>query len=623
MIFSGLAASTLLAIGAAMAAATVLLYILKLRRRPVSVPFSPLWKRVLKDKEATHLFSQLKRLLSLLLQLALVALLVLALGDPRLTERWVEGRNVIVLVDTSASMKGSDVEPSRIEVARSKLHELIDGLGATDRMLIAEMGMAPRPLSTLTSDLPALKEAASKLSATDTTADLERGLSFALDSLSGLSKPRIVLLSDGALGETTGLAERLDLSGVEWSYVPIGQGGNNVAITAFSVRRYPLDKSRYEVLLEVLNTSDTPADVELTLLGDGDTVDVTRLQLGPRERLPRFYQDLAGASRTLEAVIRLNGGDDVLEADDHAYALMPDRRRVRVQLVSQGNTYLQAALLLDEFIEVTQSSPDAIPTDASFDVTILDGVVVPLPPQHGARLYLDPKEGGPVGLGKKLSDFGFDSWDKNSPVLRWMAMENIQVTEGNALVPEKGDKVVAASELGPLLVSGARDGARFLALGFDPRNSDWVLRVAWPLFLLNAINAFVEEDTSYISSYRTGETWRVPAPSDLSSALLSFAGGTPERVPVKEGRAIVAGDRAGFYELQGDDGETLARFAANLGDAEESRMEVVRELNVGASNTSLERFSVGGRKEIWVLLLIAALALSLLEWFTYHRRVTV
>jgi hypothetical protein len=37
---------------------------------------------VLRDKQATELFSKLRRMLSLLLQLALLALMVLALGDP-------------------------------------------------------------------------------------------------------------------------------------------------------------------------------------------------------------------------------------------------------------------------------------------------------------------------------------------------------------------------------------------------------------------------------------------------------------------------------------------------------------------------------------------------------------
>src|SRR5947208_2732977 len=86
-------------------AVVVGLYILKLRRRPVPVPFSPLWTRVLRDKEATSLFSRLKRLWSLLLQLILLALLVWALGDPRTAVEQVKGRNLVVLVDTSASMQ--------------------------------------------------------------------------------------------------------------------------------------------------------------------------------------------------------------------------------------------------------------------------------------------------------------------------------------------------------------------------------------------------------------------------------------------------------------------------------------------------------------------------------------
>ena len=83
MIFAGLPLAELVAIFAAVGVGVAVLYVLKLRRRVVAVPFSPLWERILRDKEATTLFSKLKRLLSLLLQLALLALLVLALGDPR------------------------------------------------------------------------------------------------------------------------------------------------------------------------------------------------------------------------------------------------------------------------------------------------------------------------------------------------------------------------------------------------------------------------------------------------------------------------------------------------------------------------------------------------------------
>ena len=49
MTLTGLPLSTLLAIAGAAGAVTVLLYILKLRRRPIAVPFSPLWQRLVGD----------------------------------------------------------------------------------------------------------------------------------------------------------------------------------------------------------------------------------------------------------------------------------------------------------------------------------------------------------------------------------------------------------------------------------------------------------------------------------------------------------------------------------------------------------------------------------------------
>ena len=65
-------------------AIVVVLYILKLRRRRVAVPFARLWNHVLREKETTALFSRLKRFISLLVQLLLLAALAVALGDPRL-----------------------------------------------------------------------------------------------------------------------------------------------------------------------------------------------------------------------------------------------------------------------------------------------------------------------------------------------------------------------------------------------------------------------------------------------------------------------------------------------------------------------------------------------------------
>jgi hypothetical protein len=626
---AGLPLGTLLGIFGAAGALVVVFYILKLRRRAVPVPFSRIWDSVLRDKQATELFSKLRRLLSLLLQLALLALLVLALGDPKPKEDLREGRHLVLLLDASASMKAVDVKPNRLAQAKAEAEKLVRGLGASDRAIVVQMGSVPSPRSSMSGDRSELLQAIGQVTASDTRADLEAGLSFGRDSLRGLPHGELVVIGDGAYGDTAALAqtsERLNLEGAEPRFVPVGKSGKNLSISEFSVRRYPLDKSRYEVMLEIANYNDTPADVELELSGDGVVVDVTRLKLGPKETLPRYYQDLAGASRTLTARIKAAPGSDDLPADDVAYALLPERRRARILVVTAGNTYLEASLLLDEYLDVSQITPGAPLPDGKFDVAIFDGVAPPLDPRVGAALYLNPPaEGSPVPLGAAIEDFGFDTWERKSPVLRFMSMGDIQVSKGHAFKPASGDKVLGSSDHGPILVSGARAGHRFIALGFDPRDSDFVLRIGWPLFVLNTINAFIEEDTGYVSSFRTGDVWHIAVPGSLSTVSLLEPGGAKHAVPVSDGRAVFRGELAGFYKLSGGaDDAPLGEFAANLSDVEESRIAPQKELVLaGKKASAVSASTVSLNRDLWIYLLLAVIGVSLVEWITYHRRVTV
>jgi Ca-activated chloride channel family protein len=642
MILAGLSFTTLLGIFGAAAVFATALYILKLRRRTVPVPFSKLWEKILRDKEATSLFSRLKRLLSLLVQLALLALLAFALGDPRAAATLIKGRNLVVLVDASASMQATDVAPTRLGAAKDEVKKVIRGLGGSDRMLVAQMDAAVTPLGPMSGDTSELERALDSIKATDARADFPRALRFATDSVRGLENAEIVIVSDGRLGEAVDSAGKVKVpEGVKLTYLPIGAAGvgsRNVGITAFSVRRYPLDKSRYEVMLEVTNTGPEQEDIELSLLGDNNLVDLTKLRLKPGERLPRFYPNLSGASRTLEAKIApLPGSQDSLPADDHAYALLPERRRAKVLVVSPGNTYLEAALLLDEYLDVQVVSPKdyvekIAPSGAKQDVLIFDGAT-PAQAPRGNAIYLDPRgPGSPVKVEAELKQPGFDKIERKHPIVRWTALDDVNVS--------RGDKVVGASDQGPILVAGQRGGFKFVAVGFDPRDSDLPLRVAWPLLLLNSINWFTDEDSQYISSFRTGDVWRVPVVSNSGQARLKVPGGGDVLVPVHEGRAVYLGEKAGFYELSGTDGNdpmasavagpgagpvvTTASFAANLLDAEESVIEPVKELVIdGKKAGTLGGFQIGVRRELWIYLLLAALLLTFIEWITYHRRITV
>lgn len=606
------------------------LYLLKLRRRRIEVPFVKLWNEILAEKQTTRLFSQLKRWVSLLIALLIVAGLAFALGDPRYAGATAAGRTVVVLIDASASMQASDVQPTRLDDARRVALEMVEELGPADRLLIAQLDASATPLSPLTSETRILEDAIEQVTPTEVGANLRAGLRVALDVLRNEPNGEVVVLTDGVLDETRfstqQFAERLSESEVRLSWVKIGLRGDNVGLGAFSVRRYPLDKSQSEVLVELYNPTEEERNIELELLGDGATVEIQELSLRPGERLRRFFANISGVDTTLEARIRAIDGEDLLDADNHAYARLPERRRARLLIVSEGNLYLQAALLLDEYLDVTEVTPaNYESTGLDYDVIIFDNWVPPFYPSTAA-LYLNPASEdpttGPFVVDGFVESPYFDGLDRRHPLIKWTALGDVNLARSLNVELQEGDRAIARSGSSPLIVTGRRDGHAFVAFNFDVRESDLPLRVAWPLLLLNTIDFFVAEQNGFVSSYATGDSWHIPAPSDLNRATILQPDGSEREVPIVEGRAVFAGLRTGFYTLRTPQGDET--FAANMGAGRESEIEPAEELNVGGTVAeSPSRGKVGLRREIWLYLVLLVLAVLIIEWFTYHRRMTV
>lgn len=634
MEFLGLTASQLFTLFGAAGGAIVVLYILKLRRRRIPVPYSKLWEKVLVDRPTSSLFSQLKRWLSLFIQLFLLALLVFALADPRFRSPVSHGRNLVVLLDGSASMKATDVPGSRAHAAREAVRKLLREMGASDRMLLAQMDAEITPLSPLTDDVATLESALREYSPRDTGLDFPRALRFAQDAVRGLEHAEIIVVGDGGHGPARDSSGEIHLPrNVPLRFVPVGRSGRNVGISAFSARRYPLDKSRYEVFVEVRNYSRQREEVELTLSADGAPLEVTRITLEPDGTAQRILPDQSGANQTLEARIALaNGQHDDLPADDVAYATLPARRRARILAVTEGNLYLQAALLLDEYLEVEEATPAEAPSrlrNEHFDVVILDNVTVPLPPGTHA-LYLHPSgpdsplpiDGANETAATVRRPF-FDRVDRRHPLMRWTSdLEDTNIALALRYRLQPGDRVVAASTAAPLIITGERRGGRFVTVAFDVRGSDLPLRVSWPVFLINTIDWFAGEDPAYLSSFKTGETWRIPVPAGVDRAEVQTPDGRTLHVPVIEGRATLTGMQAGFYRLHAG-GESQI-IAGNLIDPDESRCAPRPQLEVNGTRASAPVAGrMGVRRELWIYLLAAALGILFVEWVTYHRRVTV
>src|SRR5579862_3583221 len=121
----------------------VVMYILKLKRKDVVVSSTFLWRQVIRDVQANAPFQKLRRNLLLLLQLIIASLIIFALARPFFTASGLGGRNIVLILDTSASMQATDVRPSRLEAARRKAYDQISALRPGDMMMLLSASSRP------------------------------------------------------------------------------------------------------------------------------------------------------------------------------------------------------------------------------------------------------------------------------------------------------------------------------------------------------------------------------------------------------------------------------------------------------------------------------------------------
>src|SRR3954452_23839480 len=96
----------------------LLLYFLKLKRKPQAVPSTFLWKKSIEDLHVNRLLQWLRKNILLLLQLLVILAAIYAVLAPRLHGSQSAGRHYILVIDNSASMSATDVKPNRLDWAR-------------------------------------------------------------------------------------------------------------------------------------------------------------------------------------------------------------------------------------------------------------------------------------------------------------------------------------------------------------------------------------------------------------------------------------------------------------------------------------------------------------------------
>jgi hypothetical protein len=266
-------------------------------------------------------------------------------------------------------------------------------------------------------------------------------------------------------------------------------------------------------------------------------------------------------------------------------------------------------------------------------------------PEAGRFLFLDPHgQSSPWPERGTARDPVISDVDRDHPLLDHVSLADLNVGAARRLALGAGDSAVARALGVPLLVARARPGLKAVALAFDVRRSDLPLRGAFPLLVANALTWLSDRPAGEALAFPTGRTVAVHAAAGpLREARVGTPDGGEARAPVVAGAVSVPLDRTGFYEVawEGDAGgggadagrggggdgradRAVTRIAANLASTAESDTRPRPALRIaGRTPPPPDPPRPPPRRPLWQLAAAAAAALALLEWITFHRRLTV
>ncbi|MCP4869369.1 MAG: VWA domain-containing protein [Proteobacteria bacterium] len=596
------------------AAPLIAMYVLKVRRKRVRVASLMLWQAVIENQRRARPWDRFRRHDLLWLQLLALLLVTLALAAPSIPGTKRLGKSVVWIVDGSASMAATKPAPNRFHAAQQVVVGGIDSLSSTDEGMVVLAGPDPRVVVSFTRDKERLRSAVKGMDPTGAEASVGSAVDLAVALTRNRPERTVVVVTDGS--DRTMDAALARHPGIRVEHV--GRPADNVAITALDLRRSPtVDlESELFVTLRRFGGDAAPVGIEVTL--DGELVATEAVDVPPDRPVARVYRGLGETGGLIKVHIETG---DALRTDDDAVAWLdpPSRRRV----VCVGCSVLTGR---------------ALASDPRFDVTAANAWNPPVEDEDPPDLYLFedgsvPEEPGAPFLALGPSAIGAEAapeevewpqvtqWRRSHPTLRFVDPGGIHVMKARPPTDRKWEPLLE-SDQGALLSTGIQGGMRGVVLHFRPSESDMPLRVAYPLFLLNAAGWLTGEEAR-----GTTRTLSAGAPllregwgADGDEVALVRPDGTELKVPVRDSVARFGGlDQVGVYKLRGPAGRS-ERVAVNLVSETESDLAVMEHMAPVDEGGEILQASAPGRLPL-VRPLLALMALLLVgEWLLYQRK---
>jgi hypothetical protein len=253
----------------------------------------------------------------------------------------------------------------------------------------------------------------------------------------------------------------------------------------------------------------------------------------------------------------------------------------------------------------------------------------------------------PGGLG--MSDRGnplsasIVDWSREHPVTGRVLLDSLQIAQMREVrvEPGRGVQVLATAERGPAILEINKDDTHALIVPFDYMESNWPFSQWFVAFVGLALEYLGSEVTGAIDARGLGALSELKdrVPMGATGVRIRHPDGTEAPIELAENGSFVyrLPPQLGIYELKwkgqplgGDsvqgDGVVMRKYAANLLSSEESFVPSAKKLELASAVVQGQAAPSGGATtmlELWPYVLMGVLAILLLEWYVYNRKVQI
>ncbi|MEZ6092728.1 MAG: BatA and WFA domain-containing protein [Pirellulaceae bacterium] len=645
----------------------VLLYFLKLRRRPIQVPSTYLWKKAIEDMHVNSLWQRLRNNLLMFLQILAVLLIALACLRPGCEGTELSGERFIFLVDNSASMSATDVDSgSRLDEAKRQVGIMIDRMKPGDVAMLMVFSNKAEVFQGFTVNQNLLKQKLGEIEQSHRPTDVRE----ALNAAAGLANPgrtstdagdvqiadalpsTLMIFSDGGFENVNDFS----LGNLTPEYHAIGGllPPVNVGITALAINNDPNISDRREAFAQLTNSSMEDQSVSATLFVEDEVFDAQDNVVIPAGRSVGISFPLTALFAQLDTATQLKlvvSPDDDMTEDNVAFTVVNPPRLAQVLIVTPGNEYLELAMdtePIQKMASVVFESRDYITTeeyrtkafDGEFDLVIFDQCQPETMPNCNTMFLGDKPPGDDWKFGDKQYPTPIADFFRSHPLINSMQLTNITILEAAKIEGPSGTQSLIDSTYGTIMAIGPRGGFQDLVCSFPLAtftddgfqvNTDWPSKLSFPLFVQNLVSnlaggaRFLTQDSA-----SPGEIARISPPPTVSRVQII----NPQETQFSQSRdknnmiQFSQTELPGVYTVAPDEFSTetappIQYFAVNLFDPQESNINVREELEIGFEPVAATTEVLPARTEYWKWIILLVLAVIIAEWYIYNRRILI